>query len=245
MRALFKMEPIWANPAEFATLVVLADFANREGLAWPSKPTIARLIGVGPKQVGRITKALEQKRLIAIDPGAAPRGGNLYTLLFDAATVDISVPSERALTVDTNVHRDELPTLDISVHRADRDSGHLDTPTVDMTRPTVDIHVPAQWTPVSPNPSTDPVLRDPGTEPVPSAQSSSRAQEDEDRKHADMLRTKSAAMRLAGQFSTKEELAAAVRDELADHDLDASAFGVGIQLAWVGRQFGIDTERTA
>jgi Helix-turn-helix domain len=233
MRALFKLDPNWSNPAEFAVMVVLADFANREGEAWPSKPTIARRIGVGPKQVGRITRALEQRGLIAIDVGAAPRGGNRYTLLFEPMTVDTSVHSDGRPTVDTSVHSQSAVTVDADVHGRSRNGGHSEPLTVDIAHSTVDTQVPRQWTPVSPNPSTEPVLRDPEYRTSPSANASSLAHDDEERKHADMMRTKSAAMNYEGRCASQEELAEAVRPTLGD--VDPTAFKVGIQFAWLRR----------
>ena len=79
------MTPTWATPGEFAVLVVLANYANPDGVAWPSKPTIARRVGLKTRQVWNIVHSLEADGLIAIEAGAGPRGCDRFTLMFGEA----------------------------------------------------------------------------------------------------------------------------------------------------------------
>jgi hypothetical protein len=236
LRALFKLEPRWENPVEFAVLVVLADFANREGQAWPSKPTIAKRVRLSVKQVGRVVRALEQRGLLYIEPGKAARGGNLYTLLFEPLTVDTHVHGEQTGTVDTHVQGHDSATVDAHVHRLSVDGVLLAPPTVDMERATVDTGVPSQWTPVSPNPTNEPVLRDPEYRTSAEAPARAHSQADADRIHSQMIRVKDLASDLPGDFSSKEQLAAAVRERVGEVDEDA--FATGISFAWTRRKLG-------
>ena len=55
------------SPATRLALVILADKApDQSPLAWPSQPTLARLIGIGPTYVGRAIQPLASAGLVSV-----------------------------------------------------------------------------------------------------------------------------------------------------------------------------------
>jgi DNA-binding MarR family transcriptional regulator len=105
VRAVFEVTPTWSTPAEFAVLVTLANFADKNGFAYPSKPTIARRVGLKPRQVWNLTRALEAQGLLVIQPGAGPRRCDRFLLTFDGSKASQTLAahcqgeSERTLAI--------------------------------------------------------------------------------------------------------------------------------------------------
>src|SRR5262249_39660561 len=85
LRAVFGMDPTWSTPAEFAVLVTLANFADKNGIAYPSQQTIGRRVGLQLRHVRNVTQALEAKGLIEIKVGEGPRRFNVFRLTLDPA----------------------------------------------------------------------------------------------------------------------------------------------------------------
>ena len=157
MRALFKMEPPrWKNPAEFACLMVLANYANHDGVAYPSKPTIARHLGTSARHVWNLTKALEDAGLIVIEQGTGPRGGHRYVLNFE--------PLSTSKTVEPQFHSESPSTVEPQFHGHNGHSGNRKPGTLEIAPVNSGTVVPGHWNPGSTNPSTT-VQRDPKREP--------------------------------------------------------------------------------
>jgi hypothetical protein len=62
-------------------LVVLADFANEEGVAWPSVATIAQRTRVSPRQAQRIIREMRDDGLLYVQAGTGRGHVNRYCLL--------------------------------------------------------------------------------------------------------------------------------------------------------------------
>jgi hypothetical protein len=124
LRAVLEMTPAWTTPAELACLLLLANYADHDGECFPSQATLAKKLRVGPKQVQRITRALQEMGLIEIVSGASPRGGLSYRLVFEPVRKDRETP-------DVQVHSPR-PTLDTDVHSRIGHSGHLNGSTLDI-----------------------------------------------------------------------------------------------------------------
>lgn len=70
--SILLMSQVWAldnlDPLEKLTLLSVADFANDEGIAWPSIRTIARKSSLSEDSVRRKLKNLQKSGLISITP---------------------------------------------------------------------------------------------------------------------------------------------------------------------------------
>lgn len=227
MRAVLAMMDQFRNPAEFAALITVANYARRDGVAYPSKRTIGRHIGVTPRQVWRITKALEDAGHMIIEKGAGPRGGNRYRLLFDPIATR---------TVDVDVHGHDGVTVVPGVHSQIAQRWTSERPTMDIVAVTVDASVSSPWTPASHDPSTDPVLRDPKKEPSPAAPANRRSKEDDDREHQTYLQLVALAKEIVWDVDCRENLFNRLRSSqpaAAESTVRSAA-----TMAWLGRQSG-------
>lgn len=73
-----------------AVLVCLADYADHEGVAWPSVPVLAKEVQVSQRTIQRTLRALEAEGLIETDVGTRQDGGrtsNRYRLAMTPVTV--------------------------------------------------------------------------------------------------------------------------------------------------------------
>ena len=156
VRAVFEMEPTWKTPAEFAVLVTLANFADREGVAYPSKPTIARRVGVKRRQVWNLTRRLEAQGLIVIESGLGPRGCDRYLLTFG--------PTASARTLAIQCQGEETATLAIQCQGKNNDPGNRDPLTLAIADDDPGNGMPRPWQSSATNPK-DP-KRDPAASPL-------------------------------------------------------------------------------
>ena len=79
------MSAVWEKaPVDGGSLLVLlamADFANDNGICWPSVPTLALKSRLSERQVQRVLRDLEDAKLIMVDKGTGPHGVNTYKVL--------------------------------------------------------------------------------------------------------------------------------------------------------------------
>ncbi len=218
LRAVMEMEPTWSTPSEFAVLVVLANYADREGIAFPSKPTIARHVGLQRRQVWTVTRELASQGLISIEPGAGPRGCDRYTLTFGPSE---STSRTRTPTLAVQCQGEHQSTLAVQCQGENDDPGSQARVTLAVASadPGSD---PGSPLPPIPNPKEE-ILR----EPAPSAPAL----------HT-MKKAKTVTFELlrSNRFAHKQQLADAVRAQL--QDVDESALEVAVDVAWVGWTVG-------
>lgn len=78
------MSAIWdaskLNGTALLLVLALADYANEDGVCWPSIPTLAKKARISERQTQRLLQELETGGHIAIDKNAGPKGVNLYTV---------------------------------------------------------------------------------------------------------------------------------------------------------------------
>lgn len=111
-----------------SVLLALSSFANRDGDAWPSRTTLARITGYDPRSVTRALGELELAGVIA----RRDRSGSSTVWRFPvASTLSAVIP-----TLDTRVHPERVnpghrcpPTLDTGA----RDPGHPCPPEEERT----------------------------------------------------------------------------------------------------------------
>ena len=81
------MTAVWRNAemrgAPLLVLLALADYANDQGVCWPSLMTLALKSRVSERQVRRILRSLERSGDIEVDVNGGPRGVNLYKVRGD------------------------------------------------------------------------------------------------------------------------------------------------------------------
>ena len=79
------MSAVWEKaPVDGGSLLVLlamADFANDNGICWPSLPALGRKARLSERQVRRVLRDLEDAKLIMTDLGTGPHGVNTYKVL--------------------------------------------------------------------------------------------------------------------------------------------------------------------
>ena len=79
------MSAVWESaPVEGGSLLgllAMADFANENGICWPSVPSLARKSRLSERQVQRVLRDLEDAKLIMVDAGTGPHGANTYKVL--------------------------------------------------------------------------------------------------------------------------------------------------------------------
>ena len=78
------------TPAERLTLLALADYTNRDGVAWPSNKSIAAQTELHPMTVRRARQALVAKGLIRVEARQRSDGSdssNIYTIGEDSVTL--------------------------------------------------------------------------------------------------------------------------------------------------------------
>lgn len=80
------MSRVWGSaPVKESNLIILlalADFANDNGICWPSLPALAKKARIGRRQAQRNVWKLQEMGLLAIDIGTGPRGANTYKVLW-------------------------------------------------------------------------------------------------------------------------------------------------------------------
>lgn len=76
------MSAVWANApvrgGRLLILLALSDFANDNGICWPSVKTLAEKARLGRRQTQDILKKLRDTRLIVMDKGTGPHGASTY-----------------------------------------------------------------------------------------------------------------------------------------------------------------------
>lgn len=78
------MAEVWEHAEVEATrlllLLALADFANDEGVCWPSVARLAKKARVKERCVQTIMRDFRRDGTVAVEPNAGPNGVNVYTL---------------------------------------------------------------------------------------------------------------------------------------------------------------------
>jgi hypothetical protein len=78
------MTAVWETAevrgAALLILLALADYANDNGICWPSVETLARKARVSERQTHRLLRGLVKSGAVKIEVRAGPKGVNLYTL---------------------------------------------------------------------------------------------------------------------------------------------------------------------
>ena len=76
------MSAVWANApvrgGRLLILLALADFANDNGICWPSVETLGKKARLKRRQTQDILKKLRDTRLVVFDKGTGPHGVNTY-----------------------------------------------------------------------------------------------------------------------------------------------------------------------
>lgn len=81
------MTEVWHNEeptldgSKLMVLVILADFANDEGICWPSLPTVAKRAKLSDKQVARVVKWLVDNGYVRIISKGDGRKSTVYEVL--------------------------------------------------------------------------------------------------------------------------------------------------------------------
>ena len=92
------MSAVWERaPVDGGSLLVLlamADFANDNGICWPSVPSLARKSRLSERQVQRVLRDLEDSKLIMTDLGTGPHGVNTYKVLARGDKMSPSKPQQ-------------------------------------------------------------------------------------------------------------------------------------------------------
>ena len=90
------MSTVWARSKQKGTALViilaLADFANDDGVCWPSVSTLARKARTGKRNVQYLLQRIVQSGEISIQEGAGPNGVHLYTV--DVGVQSLHTPTE-------------------------------------------------------------------------------------------------------------------------------------------------------
>jgi hypothetical protein len=73
----------WSQQKSGALLVLLAlaDYTNKEGIAWPAVPTLARKVRMSIRNVQRHLHTLENAGELEIRRNQGRRGSNIYRIL--------------------------------------------------------------------------------------------------------------------------------------------------------------------
>lgn len=74
--------------SELLMLLAIADFADEEGRAFPSIPTLARRCRMGERNAMYLLKALQERGELRVLRGASRRGTNLYQIVFAATKAE-------------------------------------------------------------------------------------------------------------------------------------------------------------
>lgn len=105
------MSKVWADQAitdraELIVLLALADYANDEGVAWPSIDSIASKGRLFPRTVFRVLDRLKRAGKIHIDSGGGKHQTNRYVIIVNPVMVTVSNP----VTVTPPVRETVFPT---------------------------------------------------------------------------------------------------------------------------------------
>lgn len=107
------------NAGQRLTLVSLGEWANDEGICWPSHDTIARRVGVSRRQVIRIIEQLEEKGIVV--RVERKQHSNVYQLRCDIAMSHVTSRADVA-DVTPMTHQDvtsSAPDVTSSTSRCD------------------------------------------------------------------------------------------------------------------------------
>lgn len=73
---------VWEHSAQSGTdlllMLAIADMANKEGVAWPSVPTLSRFIRMSERSVQRTLASLEASGELEVQRNRGPNGTHLY-----------------------------------------------------------------------------------------------------------------------------------------------------------------------
>lgn len=75
-------------------LLALADYANDNGLCWPSVESIAEKARLRERQTRQILKDLHDGGLITREKGTGPYGANMYKVLMGAEIAPLQKPAQ-------------------------------------------------------------------------------------------------------------------------------------------------------
>lgn len=119
-----------SNARKFLTLLAMADYANEEGIAWPSTESVAEWIGASDKQARRYLREFVDEEILLV----VRRGGGTYTDMMGnvrgipnryqfnvPALLDQSIPSHAREGTDSPSHEapDTLPSSDDTLPSSD------------------------------------------------------------------------------------------------------------------------------
>jgi len=79
MSAVWEQAPV--DGGSLLVLLAMADFANDNGICWPSVASLARKARLSERQVQRTLRDLADAKLIIVDKGTGPHGVNTYKIL--------------------------------------------------------------------------------------------------------------------------------------------------------------------
>lgn len=78
------MSAVWEHSKQASgnllLLLALADYANAEGVCWPSVTTLAKRARVSERHVRRMLRELEEAGEVSVEPNAGQHGSNRYTV---------------------------------------------------------------------------------------------------------------------------------------------------------------------
>ncbi len=87
------MSRVWQNAphsgGELLTLLAIADFADDQGVAWPSVAVIARKTRLSPRQVNRVIVELKKTGWLSVIHGAGRHKSNRYKIIFGNAGFEL------------------------------------------------------------------------------------------------------------------------------------------------------------
>jgi hypothetical protein len=94
-------------------LIALGIHVDKNGQCWPKNPTLSAESGVDITHIPRALRQASEKGLLQVEPGRAPHGGNLYTLI-GLAPIDATEPRV-AIDVATGGYATEpLVAIDVA-----------------------------------------------------------------------------------------------------------------------------------
>jgi hypothetical protein len=137
------------DPTEKLALIVLADYANDQGVAWPALPTIAQQSCICKRQAIRVIQQLEDRGLITVDPSRGRARSNRYMLNLDVL--------EKMTPMSPLEPEKVTPVSPFGGEKVTSTSPNSNFEKVTSTTRKGDAHVTEMVTPMSPDPISDPV----------------------------------------------------------------------------------------
>ncbi|WP_420406925.1 helix-turn-helix domain-containing protein [Hoeflea sp.] len=95
--SIFVTSQVWKSApvkgSDLLVLLALSDFANDDGVCWPSMATIAEKARISERSAQRACRAMADSGLIEIEENSGPKGANRYRIILDAAPRDGGEPA--------------------------------------------------------------------------------------------------------------------------------------------------------